>query len=1536
MAQESRLLRIVREFLTRTESRAASCLKVAKRTLPVAGLLAALPIVCLPKPAPAQTPATQWGYMAGSENANVNDNTGAPAVPGGRDGAATWTDQSGNLWLFGGWGDDSAGTVGLLNDLWEYSGNVWTLKSSIATTTVPGAALCNAGDYTSGSYAVGGRQYAATWVDTSGNLWLFGGQGCGGTSTAPGYLNDLWMYNVTLSKWTFEGGGQITNQAGSYGQLYTSSPIFLPGTRSQAVAWAGADGNFWLFGGFGFDSTGNEGVLNDLWKFDPATLEWTWISGGLVRLQVGSYGTLGQPGPSNVPGSRGVAAGTVDGNGNLWLFGGVGCDTSCGAPGELNDLWMFSPTTLEWTWEAGSNGTNQRGNAGTTFVTSGSNHPGSRLESFLWADAARNLWLFGGVGFDTGGGSGNLNDLWEFDTTTMEWTFMGGSPTGLGAEAPVYGTEGTPAITNIPGGRYSYAAWNNLNGNFWLLGGDGYNATELGLLNDLWEAIPPTPTPAFSLAAGTYEGTQTLAITEAIPGAAIYFTTNGNTPVATGADAYTGPVTVTNTEFVQAIAIAGSQSQSLTRQAQYVIEPQTAITWETPAPITYGTALSSVQLDATTSIPGTFAYAPGEGMVLPAGADPLSVTFTPSDPSTAGFQAATATVTLQVNPATPVITWATPAAIVYGTALSATQLDAAATFDGGTVTGSFTYLPALGAVLTAGPHSLSVTFTPTGLGAANYTTATASVTIDVTQGAPTITWAKPAAITYGTALSATQLDATATYNAATVPGTFVYSPADGTVLPAGTQTLSVTFTPIDTTDYATVESTTTLLVNQATPLITWPTPAAIVYGAALSAAQLDATASVPGTFVYSPAAGTVLTVGPHTLNVTFTPADATDYATAQGSTTLVVTQATPILTWATPASITYGTALSATQLDAAASYNGATVAGNYTYTPPINTVLTAGAHTLSVTFAPTDTTDYTTATASVTIDVTQGAPTITWAKPAAITYGTALSATQLDATAAFNAATVPGTFTYSPAAGAILPVGTQTLSVTFTPNDATDYLSVTATTTIAVNQATPIITWPTPAAIAYGTALGATQLDATASVPGTFVYAPVAGTVLTVGPHTLNVTFTPADATDYVTAQGSTTLVVTQATPILTWPTPAAIAYGAALSSTQLDATASYNGATVAGTYTYLPPSGTVLSVGAHTLTVTFNPTDITDYTPATASVTINVTQNAPALTWATPSAITYGTVLSATQLDATAVYGAATIPGTFVYSPAAGAVLPAGTQTLSVTYTPTDAIDYASVTATTTIVVNQTVPILTWQNPPAIDYGTALSSAQLDATASVPGTFVYSPAAGTVPAAGAQPLSVTFTPVDTNDYATATASVTLTVQAPGFTISGSPTGQTVYAGYSTDFVITVAPVDGTFNNAVTLSVTGLPTGATGTFSQTTLTPGSSSASAVLTVSVPASTTLNQRPASPFRGASRTLAPLMALLLLLPFRKVRKTARRISLLLILALSLGAMLSLSACGTPATNTVQWQAEFVLTVTGTSGGSTQTAPLVLTVE
>ena len=89
--------------------------------------------------------------------------------------------------------------------------------------------------------------------------------------------------------------------------------------------------------------------------------------------------------------------------------------------------------------------------------------------------------------------------------------------------------------------------------------------------------------------------------------------------------------------------------------------------------------------------------------------------------------------------------------------------------------------------------------------------------------------------------------------------------------------------------------------------------------------------------------------------------------------------------------------------------------------------------------------------------------------------------------------------------------------------------------TYDATKATPVITWTSPASIVYGTALGATQLNATASVPGTFAYDPPAGTVLSVGAgQTLSVTFTPTDLTSYTTATGSVAINVTSAKPVIT------------------------------------------------------------------------------------------------------------------------------------------------------------------------------------------------------------------------------------------------------------------------------------------------------------------------------------------------------------------------------------------------------------------
>jgi N,N-dimethylformamidase beta subunit-like protein/uncharacterized protein DUF4082/Big-like domain-containing protein len=157
------------------------------------------------------------------------------------------------------------------------------------------------------------------------------------------------------------------------------------------------------------------------------------------------------------------------------------------------------------------------------------------------------------------------------------------------------------------------------------------------------------------------------------------------------------------------------------------------------------------------------------------------------------------------------------------------------------------------------------------------------------------------------------------------------------------------------------------------------------------------------------------------------------------------------------------------------------------------------------------------------------APAIAWATPAAITYGTPLSATQLNATAS-----APGQFVYTPPLGTVLGAGSSVLTVAFVPADPSKYLPASSSVSITVLKATPVITWANPAAITFGTPLGAAQLNATANVPGTFAYTPASGTKLAVGAgQTLSAAFTPTSAANYNAAAKSVLITVTQATPTI-------------------------------------------------------------------------------------------------------------------------------------------------------------------------------------------------------------------------------------------------------------------------------------------------------------------------------------------------------------------------------------------------------------------
>ena len=385
--------------------------------------------------------------------ANAQSGFAFGVAPAPRLGASAWTDKTtGNFWLFG--GSDGSN---FLNDLWMYNhsalnpGNYTTTEGQ--WTLVSGSGVDQPGNYTTAPLAPGSRTNAVTWVDASGNVWLFGGFGYDGQSVL-GFLNDLWEY--TGGTWVFVSGGNTNkaNQNGNYGTQGTAASTNMPGGRQEAAGWADANGNLWLFGGEGEDSVGTaNGILNDLWVFNIASKQWTWVTGSNMANQTGAYPLLPVTGPVStttaagtcglaigdaplsceavtltaaLPGSRWGSSAWTDANGNLWLYGGWGLDsTGTNGNGALDDLWVYTPNATAgqpgtWAWIKGSNTGAQNGIYGDELIpykTFEMYTPGGRSNSTHWVDSKNHqLWLFGGLGYDSTSttGNGHLSDLWRY------------------------------------------------------------------------------------------------------------------------------------------------------------------------------------------------------------------------------------------------------------------------------------------------------------------------------------------------------------------------------------------------------------------------------------------------------------------------------------------------------------------------------------------------------------------------------------------------------------------------------------------------------------------------------------------------------------------------------------------------------------------------------------------------------------------------------------------------------------------------------------------------------------------------------------------------------------------------------------------------------------------------------------------------------------------------------------------------------------------------------------------------------------------
>jgi len=378
-------------------------------------------------------------------------------MPGGREDAATWADQQGRLWLFGGWGGFPSGCCALA-DLWVFDpamgahgewawmgGGYGNQAVSVYGTKYQFAPGNNPGPRCGLPVETG--EPCVTWTGSDGRFWIFSGNG-------GGYGDELWVFDQSQGahgEWAWMGGGKGSSEAaGVFGTEYQFAEGTHPPERASAFSWTDDAGRLWLFGGFsGVDWT----FYNDLWVFDPAIGahgEWAWMGGSdSSPSQPEVTGIEYQFAPANIPVGRSSGVAWTDHQGRMWLFGGYGNGPG-GRRGDFSDLWVFDPAQGahgEWAWMAGSAsvcgswGCSYPGVYGTEYVFDAANTPGARYGAVGWTGPGGNLWLYGGNTADVWRNkvAADSADLWEFKFFTPQTiTFPAVPSTVTYGSAPIH------------------------------------------------------------------------------------------------------------------------------------------------------------------------------------------------------------------------------------------------------------------------------------------------------------------------------------------------------------------------------------------------------------------------------------------------------------------------------------------------------------------------------------------------------------------------------------------------------------------------------------------------------------------------------------------------------------------------------------------------------------------------------------------------------------------------------------------------------------------------------------------------------------------------------------------------------------------------------------------------------------------------------------------------------------------------------------------------------------------------------------------
>ena len=393
------------------------------------------------------------------------------------------------------------------------------------------------------------------------------------------------------------------------------------------------------------------------------------------------------------------------------------------------------------------------------------------------------------------------------------------------------------------------------------------------------------------------------------------------------------------------------------------------------------TATNSPTSFEANSLPPGLSINAGTGLIsgAPTQAGTYDVTLTLSN--SAGDSESTLKIT--INKATAPIALGNLSTIYDGSSKSAT-----ATTTPAGLSFSLSYNGSASAPVNAGNYTVVATISE-----ANYT-GNSTGTLVIAKATPSVNDISATAITYGAALSNSTLTGTKS-----AQGTLAFnSPSLTPGVGAGNQTW--TFTPQDE-NYDIITGTVSITVNKATPTIaTLPSAAAITLGSPLSAATINATNAVAngvsgvlsgGNWTYADGTIVPTSAGNFTASITYIPslANTANYTTATGNISVTVNKATPVITTPPKAStLSLGQKLS----DSTLSGGNATVSGKFEFTNP-NTQPAIGTSTHNVTFTPTDTNNYLTATTSVEVITQGGASPVITTQPADFTASLGTNAT---------------------------------------------------------------------------------------------------------------------------------------------------------------------------------------------------------------------------------------------------------------------------------------------------------------------------------------------------------------------------------------------------------------------------------------------------------------------------------------------------------------------------------------------------------------